>query len=197
MESLAEVSYINFKSILTKERIRIIQLIQGILAISVIFFLLVLSILYIQENGNVYSFKAYHIIVIFSIVHLFIGIIVFILAILNTRRQYSLSYLKSMLVKTFYDNEGTAISLTAADRCLLIIRNVILMQTMVQEIPVFIGLGIILFAIITGTIYHYPIIMLNLVTSIYQLVYIIITFPTMRRIESTFKKRILAKGKQR
>lgn len=194
MQSLSEVSLVEFREALTPTSVRTSQIIHVALGAGVLVFFSCVLFIYshqpiVQPDESEVSFVN-----VLTLVHLVFAMAAIFAGKLLAHQQFSESNLQQAVSRDFTDKQGEITANTSAEKCVLVIRTASILRLATLEGAAFFGLTVTMVAVMNGVLPADPVYFCNLASVIIVLAYIATTFPTADRFESIFQSRIRKSG---
>ncbi|MBI2620428.1 MAG: hypothetical protein HYW57_10135 [Ignavibacteriales bacterium] len=192
MNSLSEVSIIQFQHALTSEKVRTFQVIHLGLGLGVFGFgLVVLYLWFVQGADHQPGPPDVELIQIMSIVHAAFAVSLIFLSSFLYEKQFRPERLRTLATQPLRTPEGNQVE-DPVEKCLSIIRTGIILRLAMLEAAAFFGLVVCTIAALNGVLVQNTEYAFNAITPLFFLMVVIMTFPTAQRLEEIFRAKITA-----
>ena len=193
MQSLSNLSTMEFKTALTPERVRVGMIIQGALAAgALLFFFAVLAVASLNQPKNTIAIDLDQLTYMTCACLLFF-VADFIIGRFLYFSQFKPERLEAAYSSEFKDQNGNIIPASPAEKAVSLIRTSMLIRTALFEGAAFFGLATLMIGAQQGALEILPWVWINVFPLLALLIWVLSTFPTANRLESIFEANILNK----
>jgi len=190
MNSLSEVSFIEFQKALTPEKVRSFRVIHLGLGLGVFGFSLVLLYLWFVQGADQSAVPSdVDLIVIMSGVHAVLAMTLGSLSVILYKKQFRSGRLKELAAAPLRTPEGEQVE-DPVEKCLSLIRIASILRLAMLEAVALFGLIVCTIAVVNGVLPEHSMVALNAVSPAGFLLFVLASFPTAERIGEMFRTNI-------